>query len=355
MKQIKINNWKKFKVSDLFDVKPTKSYKGYTNKELFNNGNGKNPVIVNSKFNNGVGGYSILDNIESGNIITYSDTTSSDTIFYQKEAFIGYSHIQGLYPKKYIDKWNENSYLFLTTILRKKGYCLSVDYKNKFTRKMFSNMEIILPINNNEIDFKYMENYIINLKNDIKIYINNLQKNNIKSKKINIKSWKRFSLYDKNLFIIHQGNKLNYKNMTENNPEILFISRSKENNGVRKKVDKIDGIIPYKKGNLTLALGGAYLGSCYVQNEDFYTSQNVIVLEPTWNMSKNIKEFLKTMIFKEAQLYYKAFENELNRHIKTDFSILLPVDSTEIPNWEYMENYIENLEKKVKQKIEKII
>ena len=173
MKQIKINNWKKFKVSDLFDVKPTKSYKGYTNKELFNNENGKNPVIVNSKFNNGVGGYSILDNIENGNIITYSDTTSSDTIFYQKEAFIGYSHIQGLYPKKYIDKWNENSYLFLTTILRKKGYCLSVDYKNKFTRKMFSNMEIILPINNNEIDFKYMENYIINLKNDIKIYINN--------------------------------------------------------------------------------------------------------------------------------------------------------------------------------------
>ena len=355
MKQIKINNWKKFKVSDLFDVKPTKSYKGYTNKELFNNENGKNPVIVNSKFNNGVGGYSILDNIENGNIITYSDTTSSDTIFYQKEAFIGYSHIQGLYPKKYIDKWNENSYLFLTTILRKKGYCLSVDYKNKFTRKMFSNMEIILPINNNEIDFKYMENYIINLKNNIKIYINNLQKNNIKSKKINIKSWKRFSLYDKNLFIIHQGNKLNYKNMTENNPEILFISRSKENNGVRKKVDKIDGIIPYKKGNLTLALGGAYLGSCYVQNEDFYTSQNVIVLEPTWNMSKNIKEFLKTMIFKEAQLYYKAFENELNRHIKTDFSILLPVDSAEIPNWEYMENYIENLKKKVKQKIEKII
>ena len=355
MKQIKINNWKKFKVSDLFDVKPTKSYKGYTNKELFNNENGKNPVIVNSKFNNGVGGYSILDNIENGNIITYSDTTSSDTIFYQKEAFIGYSHIQGLYPKKYIDKWNENSYLFLTTILRKKGYCLSVDYKNKFTRKMFSNMEITLPINNNEIDFKYMENYIINLKNNIKIYINNLQKNNIKSKKINIKSWKRFSLYDKNLFIIHQGNKLNYKNMTENNPEILFISRSKENNGVRKKVDKIDGIIPYKKGNLTLALGGAYLGSCYVQNEDFYTSQNVIVLEPTWNMSKNIKEFLKTMIFKEAQLYYKAFENELNRHIKTDFSILLPVDSAEIPNWEYMENYIENLKKKVKQKIEKII
>lgn len=354
MKQIKINNWKKFKVSDLFDVKPTKSYKGYTNKELFNE-EGNTPVIVNSKFNNGVGGYSILNNTEKGNIITYSDTTSSDTIFYQKEAFIGYSHIQGLYPKKYIDKWNENSYLFLITILRKEAYCLSVDYKNKFTRKMFSNMEITLPINNNEIDFKYMENYIINLKNNIKIYINNLQKNNIKSKKININSWKRFNLYDKNLFIIHQGNKLDCKNMTENNPEILFVSRSKENNGIRKIVDKIEGIIPYKKGNLTLALGGAYLGSCYVQNEDFYTSQNVIVLEPTWNMSKNIKEFLKTMIFKEAQLYYKAFENELNRHIKTDFSILLPVDSAEIPNWEYMENYIENLKKKVKQKIEKII
>ena len=46
MKQIKINNWKKFKVSDLFDVKPTKSYKGYTNKELFNE-EGNTPVILN--------------------------------------------------------------------------------------------------------------------------------------------------------------------------------------------------------------------------------------------------------------------------------------------------------------------
>ena len=72
-------------------------------------------------------------------------------------------------------------------------------------------------------------------------------------------------------------------------------------------------------------------------------------------MSKNIKEFLKTIIFKEAQLYYKAFDDELNRHIKTDFSIPLPVNNTGIPNWEYMENYIKNLEKKVKEKIEKII
>lgn len=75
--------------------------------------------------------------------------------------------------------------------------------------------------------------------------------------------------------------------MAENNSEILFISRSKENNRIRKIVDKIEGIIPYKKGNLTLVLGGAYLGSCYIQNKDFYISQNIIVLESTWNMFKN--------------------------------------------------------------------
>ena len=74
---------------------------------------GNNPVIGNSSYNNGIIGYSIFDNTEQGNIITFSDTTSSEAIFYQKESFIGYCHIQGMYPRQKYNKWNEYSYLYV--------------------------------------------------------------------------------------------------------------------------------------------------------------------------------------------------------------------------------------------------
>lgn len=108
-----------------------------------------------------------------------------------------------------------------------------------------------------------------------------------------------------------------------------------------EKVDRIENIEPYKPGDMTLALGGHYLGSCFIQKEPFYTSQNVNVLRARKDISFNCKLFISTMIFKESQLYYKAFENELNRHVNKGFSILLPVDKNGDPDWGYMENFIE--------------
>ena len=46
------------------------------------------------------------------------------------------------------------------------------------------------------------------------------------------------------------------------------------------------------------------------------------------------------MIFRESRMYYKAFIDELNRHIKTDFSFYLPVNENGSPDWDYMESYM---------------
>ncbi|MBF0710384.1 MULTISPECIES: hypothetical protein [unclassified Gemella] len=85
---------------------------------------------------------------------------------------------------------------------------------------------------------------------------------------------------------------------------------------------------------MTLSLRGAYLVFCFIQNEPFYTSQNVLVLIPRLKISDYCKKFIATMIFKESQTYYKALENELNRHIKRDFSIYLPIKNDDSPDWE---------------------
>ncbi|GAA7057410.1 restriction endonuclease subunit S [Helicobacter pylori] len=150
--------WQSFKLGDLFEIRPTKAYK-LTNSHLFDS-NAKNPVVTNSSLNNGISGYSSLESTEKGNQITYSDTTTSEGIFYQKRPFIGYSHVQGLYPLKYHEFWNEKTLLYIVTAFKKVA-CGRFNYGNKFNRKIASGMSIILPTNQHgEIDFHFMRTFI---------------------------------------------------------------------------------------------------------------------------------------------------------------------------------------------------
>lgn len=163
---------------------------------------------------------------------------------------------------------------------------------------------------------------------------------------IDTREWKVFHLYD--IFKIDSGTKLDKAKMDTTVGEICFVGRSNINNGITQRVRRIKNIEPYEPGNMTLSLGGAYLGSCFIQNEPFYTSQNVVVLMPLDNISFSAKMFISVAIFKESQNNYRAFIKELNAHIKRDFQIKLPAKQNGEPDYEYMENYIEKRNKVIK-------
>ena len=55
--------------------------------------------------------------------------------------------------------------------------------------------------------------------------------------------------------------------MSNNNPTVNFVGRANVNNGVTEYIDEIDGLKPYNAGNLTISLGGEYLGSCFIQEK----------------------------------------------------------------------------------------
>lgn len=150
--------FKKVRIGSLFDVHPTKSYK-LKNRELFATG-GNVPVLSNSSANNGIGGYCGLEPTEEGKIITFSDTTTgADTMFYQKEPFIGYPHVQGMYPYNSF-VWNEKRYLYLISAIRKSagnGWSYAV----KFNRALVCELMVEFPVTaDGEPDFDYMERYI---------------------------------------------------------------------------------------------------------------------------------------------------------------------------------------------------
>lgn len=106
-----------------------------------------------------------------------------------------------------------------------------------------------------------------------------------------------------------------------------FISRSKENLGVQTKIKKIINKTLFKKGSITVALGGSVLSS-FVQKNNFYTGQNIKVLTPKESLTDAQKKFYCMAI--ECNAYrYSACGREAN---KTLDELLVPsIDS--IPSW----------------------
>ncbi len=154
---IDVSDWGEFRVGDLFDIRPTKSL-GKTNQYLFDD-NGQVPVVVNSAQNNGIGGYTMYTATENGGIITFSDTTDANSIFYQHEPFVGYSHVQGMYPK--CDKWSETSMLFFVGVFKACALDMGFSYANKFRRDLAANLIVKLPITSiGTPDWAYMEQFM---------------------------------------------------------------------------------------------------------------------------------------------------------------------------------------------------
>ena len=107
-------------------------------------------------------GFSHLEPNNEGNTITCSDTTiGADTMFYQENDFIGYSHIQHLVPKfKTFNKAIASFIISSSRVATSKQY----DYGNKFNREAMNSTKIQLPMKNNKIDFEFMECFIAELE-----------------------------------------------------------------------------------------------------------------------------------------------------------------------------------------------
>lgn len=350
MGKIDTSGWKEFRVGDLFDIHPTKAYK-CTNAELLDGG-GTN-VVVNSAYDNGIGGTSTFSPTENGNMITFSDTVDANTIFYQKSPFVGYPHVQGLYPVgKYQNAWTQESLQYFVTAFRERALAVGFDYGNKFRRDIAANLFVKLPSTpDGDPDWAYMESYMADLEAKVAESLTLLQAaKDAEKKKVDTREWGEFHLYD--IFSISMGNKFDRSKMCEVDESINFVGRSALTNGVACAVTSVEDkkgntVQPYPAGDITIALGGS-IGAAFVQDREFYTSQNVCVLhtdDPS--ITERAKWFVSASITASCG-NYEAFTDELNRHIRTDFIIRLPVDKTSQPDWAYMEEYMRKVEEKVK-------
>lgn len=355
MKQIDISTWGLFCIGDLMtkldlDVKK-EDFDKRVDTSLEKNKEFSLPLINAKDGNNGIMYYGRETDFESEEMcldIVQNGAIATGNVYAQIQKT---GVLWDAYLVKPKNKINKDALLFLSRIMQKiikKKY----NYNNKAIWDKVKLELIPLPQDKQgKPDWKYMEQYMQQIENKVNkdiLIISDALKGNSRIK-INTSSWKRFHLYDDDLFTIDSGTKLDKIKMSNNNPTINFVGRANANNGVTDYIDEIDGLKPYDAGNLTISLGGEYLGSCFIQEKPFYTSQNVNVLIPKHPMSDYCKRFISTMIFREGRLHYKAFIDELNRHMRTDFTILLPVTPENKPDWNYMEQYMRMIEEKAKR------
>jgi len=342
-----MSKFKAFRVGDLFNIKPTKSY-GLTNNKLFQT-KGNTPVVVNSSLNNGIGGYVNLQPLEKGNMITYSDTTTSDGIFYQPNDFIGYSHVQGLYAKD-SSKWSKYSYLYFKTAFAAavKG---KYNYGSKFNRTKASEEMVFLPITvSGSIDYDYMEECIRELEEErireLEVYLQ-------------VAGLNDYILTDEEEKVVERFNsgRVEWK---EFNVEHLF---GKSTRGKRlKSLDRISGALPFVTAGEAAEGISAYIGndvevfsrntstidmfgSAKYRNYDYGADDHIAVVH-TEHLSKHSAMFITSALNKSSHTGQFDYSRNFYAKDADNLTISLPTKNG-MPDYEFMEIYIKAIQKLV--------
>ncbi len=342
--------WGEFNLGDLFEINPTKYYR-LQNEEIISK-NGKVPLISNSSTENGVMGFSNLKPINKGNTLTCSDTTlGADTMFYQQNDFIGYSHIQHLAPK--IRQFNKSIASFIISASRvstSKQY----DYGNKFNRVAMNKTKIQLPSKNGKIDFDFIENFIAELEAErikkldaylfskgLKDYILTVEEKNALQEFENGKlSWYEFNL--ESLFEIATGRDVIIGNVIKGN--IPLISHQHNNNGITEKIKQLKNRRLFNcKDTLPLADRGVFLAT--TQNENFHIGTRVKALTFK-DGEKKLKSrlFFVTSINKLQVLFTDYSSNATDNLPNLKIQILANKNK---PNYVLMETLISAIQKLV--------
>ena len=339
--KLNIDQWGEFKVSDWFDIRPSKyakkNGKVLKNAELFDGGN--NPVIVNSNTNNGIGGYTSKPLTEQGNVITYSDTTDgASTIFYQDKPFVGYSHVKVMLPKL---KLSQATMIYLTSIIISAIKNQKYDFSYKLTTDKMLNTIIKLPIDaKSEPDWEYMDNQVRHLATLSDLTITSL---NPAKLPIFVGEWKKFKI--NKLF-----NKLDAKSTRKHtlksdlaikptkDQTLPLIYAKKDNNGIMY----YDNPKYYQAFDHCISIiynGAVAAGLVFPQINKVGILAEAYLIKPKTKVLDNVLFFLATIVQQVTYHKYNRDNLAVWSKVKNDY-IKLPVNFNGDPDWQYMDQYI---------------
>lgn len=162
-------------------------------------------------------------------------------------------------------------------------------------------------------------------------------------RKIDTSKWKPFQIGK--LFDIKKGTRLTKADMRDG--EINFIGASAMNNGVTTKIGNDECI--HSANTITVSYNGS-VGEAFYQDEPFWASDDINVLYPRFNLTRQIAFFMIPYIRAVGKRY--AFVDKWRLGVMEKDCIMLPSIDDNTPDFAYMETYIESRERKVKSAID---
>lgn len=325
--------WKLIKIDDLFNVITGANL----DKSLLEDG--LIPRVTARDTRNGVDGFfEPINNRnyrEFSNIITVSFLGS---VSYQPYRVSLDMKIHGLVRKDGLN-FEKNSALFLCGLLRREFS--KYTYGNQLSSSDLVKTKILFPVNERgQLNWDFMENYVRDKVSSKNYFYDEFVRSKylkIKYKKIlslNEKNWQKFFIQD--LFHIKPGKRLVKEKMIIG--EMPFIGSTDSNNGITSFVSNMNSSCDSN------VLGVNYNGSV---GELFYHPYKCIFSDDvkrfslkSYNGNMFVYLFFKVIIMKQKSKYnygYKFNSYRMNRQL-----IMVPVNTLNEPDYEYMEQYIKN-------------
>ena len=149
--------------------------------------------------------------------------------------------------------------------------------------------------------------------------------------KIDTSGWKKF-LVGK-LFDVVKGTRLTKANMIPG--DIRFIGSSAMNNGCTAMVGNTENMHP--ANTITVCYNGS-VGETFYQDRPFLASDDVNVLYPKFDMTKEIALFIAPLIKSVSARY--NYVDKWKQEEMVAGAIKLPVDLSGEPDWAYMDEYM---------------
>lgn len=325
--------WKEFKVKTIFP-KIEKCKCG-------NAGNledGHIPYVDATNRNNGTMRYVKASEklITRGNCIVFicDGQGSVGYSIYKAEDFVGSTTLK-VGRNRFLNYYNAQ---FIIGALDKNRCIYSYGYKR--TEPRLKNETIYLPVNSkSEPDYKFMEDYIkereAKLKNQYKKHVKHLVKNLQKEVK-NKQNWNAFFVEE--IATIKSGRDIYEQERVSG--YIPYITSTAQNNGIGYFVSNNNETM--ESNCLSVNRNGS-VGYCFYHPYRALYSNDCRKLRLK-NNSKYVGLFISNIITAQKSKYgygYKMGTGRLKRQ-----RIMLPVNSTGKPDYEYMENYMKYLEQK---------
>ena len=290
---------------------------------------GDTPRVTVSNYNNGITGY--YADSDNKNYRTYENFISVSflgTVFYQPEKVSLDMKVHCLKPLDY--ELNVYSAGYIVSIIRKA--ISNFAYSDQLSSTVLAELEFALPATPDGLpDWDYMESYMKAVMEVSEKSLENLKRADDAKHLINISEWGEFRIDD--IFDVIKGTRLTKADMKDG--AIKFVGSSAMNNGETHRIANNERLHP--ANTITVCYNGS-VGETFYQDEEFWASDDVNVLYPKFNMTKNTAMFVCPIIRSVGKKY--AFIDKWKQEDMKNAVIKLPINMEGDPDWQYMEDYM---------------